>query len=157
MTRTAVLGSAHQQFQGESGCPVLLAKIFLFRFFRNYDDISAIPTQYEGRTRRHEREAGCGGRVWYCATSDANADGEAVWSRRPDAGAKRVEDVFMRDGDNKARSHRGEHGISRKPSCRECRRRRLTCGDLLVCFFIRTQGCGRGWRPAFPAPFFFRG
>jgi hypothetical protein len=63
------------------------------------------------------------------------ADGEAVWSRRPDAGAKRVEDVFTHDGDNKARSHRGEHGISRKPSRRECRRKRLTCGDLLVCFF----------------------
>jgi hypothetical protein len=30
---------------------------------------------------------------------------------------------------------RGEHGISRKPSRRECRRKRLTCGDLLVCFF----------------------
>jgi hypothetical protein len=39
------------------------------------------------------------------------------------------------DGDNKARSHRGERGISRKPSRRECRRKRLTCGDLLVCFF----------------------
>jgi hypothetical protein len=42
------------------------------------------------------------------------ADGEVVWSWRPDAGAKRVERVFTRDGDNKARSHRGDHGISRK-------------------------------------------
>jgi hypothetical protein len=38
---------------------------------------------------------------------DAIADGKVVWAWRPDAGAKRVKDVFMRDGDNKARSHRG--------------------------------------------------
>ena len=42
------------------------------------------------------------------------ADGEAVWSRRPDAGAKPLESYERGDGDNKARSHRGDHGISRK-------------------------------------------
>ena len=76
---SAQRGQFHQQFQGESGCPVLFSKIFLFRFFRNYDDVPAIPTQYEGRTRRHERETGCGGRRWHRRTNDANADGEVVW------------------------------------------------------------------------------
>jgi hypothetical protein len=32
-----------------------------------------------------------------------------------------------------------------------------TCGDLLVCFFICTRGCGCGWHPAFPAPSAFGG
>src|SRR5262249_44374358 len=49
---------------------------------------SAIPTQNEGRTRRHEREAGCGGRGRCRATSDADADGEVVWFWRPKAGVK---------------------------------------------------------------------
>jgi len=117
-----------------SGIPSPILKISL-SFFPKLCLPLAIPTHYEGRTRRHEREAGCGGRGGAARRAAFFADGEAVWSRRPDAGAKRVEDVFTRDGDNKARSHRGERGISRKPSRRECRRKRLTCGDLLVCFF----------------------
>jgi hypothetical protein len=49
-------------------------------------------------------------------TNDVVADGEVVWSWRPDAGAKSAM-MFPHhadDGDNKARSHRGEHEASRK-------------------------------------------
>src|SRR5262249_53686808 len=47
----------------------LSQKKFLFLFFRNCAYLPAIPTQHEGRTRRHEREAGCGGRGWCRTTS----------------------------------------------------------------------------------------
>jgi hypothetical protein len=40
----------------------------------------AVPPRQEGRTRRHERGAGCGGRGWLGETNEANADGEVVWS-----------------------------------------------------------------------------
>jgi len=48
----------------------------------------AVPPRQEGRTRRHDREAGCGGRAGLRLTSDAGADGEIVWSWPPDAEAK---------------------------------------------------------------------
>jgi hypothetical protein len=57
-------------------------------------------------------------------TSDMDADGEVVWSWRPDAGAKVAtmrEAHRAGDGDNKAWSHRGERGVSRKPLRGECR------------------------------------
>src|SRR5262249_43824074 len=101
-----------------------------------------------------KRGAGCDGRGQCRLTSDVAADGEVVWSWRPDAGAKRVEHVFTRDGDNKARSHRGEHGISRKPPRREGR----VCPvepvvTLLVCFLpLARQAAGAAGAPAFPAP-----
>jgi len=37
---------------------------------------------------RHERAVGCGGREALRTTSAGGADGEAVWSWRPDAGVK---------------------------------------------------------------------
>jgi hypothetical protein len=71
-------------------------------------------------SRRHKRgasrssrtlEAGCDGRgVLFDEPHDA--DGEVVWSWRPDAGASLCE-MTQSDGDNKARSHRGEHEASR--------------------------------------------
>jgi len=42
-----------------------------------------------------------------CETNMVRADGEVVWSWRPDAGAKLVE-RSAGDRDNKARSHRGD-------------------------------------------------
>ncbi len=48
----------------------------------------AVPPRQEGRTRRHERGAGCDGRGSVDKTSDVAADGEIVWSWRSDAGAK---------------------------------------------------------------------
>src|SRR5215813_9179786 len=57
------------------------------------------------------------------------------------------------DGDNKARSHRGDHGISRKTIAQgmpEC------FGEPVVtnscAFFYRARGCGCIEHPAFPAP-----
>ena len=49
---------------------------------------------------RHERGVGCGGRGLRRKTNDAGADGEAVWSWRPKAGAKLVDELTS-DGDNK--------------------------------------------------------
>ena len=59
-----------------------------------------------GRSSRHGGR-GCDGRAAR-ETNVACADGEVVWSWRPDAGAKSVE-RSAGDGDNKARSHRGDH------------------------------------------------
>src|SRR5262249_40665695 len=67
------------------------------------------------RTRGGMRWSG-----WRRRTSGVNANGEVVWSRRPDAGVKLL-DLPRGDGDKKARSHRGDHEISRKTSRRECR------------------------------------
>jgi hypothetical protein len=53
---------------------------------------SAIPPRQEGRTRRHEREAGCDGRDCIVRRAMRIADGKVVWSWRPWAGAKRAGD-----------------------------------------------------------------
>ncbi len=62
-------------------------KFFYFVFFE-IGDSSALSRLGKGRTRRHERGAGCDGRGDVDTTSDVAADGEVVWSWRPDAGAK---------------------------------------------------------------------
>jgi hypothetical protein len=67
-----------------------------------------VPPPHEGASRSSRTlEAGCDGRD---TLNDEQhiADGEIVWSRRPDAGAKSVE-RSADDGDNQARSHRGDH------------------------------------------------
>jgi hypothetical protein len=53
-------------------------------------------------------------------------------------------------------AHRGDHGVTVKPSRRECR---FESGEpvvtTLVCLlFICMRGCGCTWHPAFPAPSF---
>jgi len=134
----------------------LNGKIFLFLFFRNcaYLPPSRL-TMRGGRVvtnaRRDAVDAKCVARRAAFFSRTAKPCGPGAPMQVPS-----FSNLPRGDGDNKARSHRGEHGISCKPSRRECRRKRLTCGDLLVCFFIRTQGCGCGWRPAFPAPSSFR-
>jgi hypothetical protein len=83
------------------------------------------------------------------------ADGEVVWSSHPDADVKlammfthRADDGgkkarFTRESTKKTVNHRAGNAVAF----------RLTCGDLSLCAFIfRTQGCGCGERPAFPAP-----
>jgi len=66
------------------------------------------------------------------------ADGEVVWSWHPDAGVKLATMLAHRadDGGKKARSPRRVRRKPLKPSRRECRLFRRTCGDLLVCFLI---------------------
>jgi hypothetical protein len=63
--------------------------------------LGVIPARHEGRTRRHERGAGCDGRRPYRLTSDWPADGGGVWSWHPWAGAKSAEDHSAGDGDYK--------------------------------------------------------
>jgi len=69
-----------------------------------------VPPRQEGRTRRHEREAGCDGRERVVRRTTARSDGEGVQARRP-SGRCQVSwvDIPRGDGDNKAWSLRGEH------------------------------------------------
>jgi hypothetical protein len=86
------------------------------------------------------------------------ADGEAVWSRRPDAGAKPLESYERGDGDNNARSHRGDHGISRKAIAQgmpECFGEPVVTNSCALFYRARGRGCIK--HPAFPAPSLYQG
>ena len=63
--------------------------------------LRAVPPRQEGRTRRHERGVGCGGRGCDARRAALEADGQAVWSWRSEAGAKAAES-FADDGGNQA-------------------------------------------------------
>ena len=68
-------------------------------------------------------------------TNGAEADGEVVWSWRPDAGVKSMEATPPTTVANKP-GHRGEHEISRKPLRGECRVfSGVTVVTTLVCLF----------------------
>jgi hypothetical protein len=110
--------------QAEELCPDARTKIFLFPKMRNHAHLASVPPRQEGRIAIvTKRETGCDGREDVAKTNNIDADGKAVWSWRPDAGADSATMLSHRadDGDKKARSHRGDHGISRKPSRREGR------------------------------------
>ena len=81
------------------------------------------PASARGALRgRHERGAGCGGRFGDARRAALEADGEGVWSWRPDAGAKfSREAIVAKVTGAREPGPRGEHEISRKPSRRECR------------------------------------
>jgi hypothetical protein len=68
----------------------------------------------EGRTRRHERGSGMRWTWVRQQTTGARADGQAVWSWRPDAGAKfaKVQRALRMTGARKP-GPRGELGVSR--------------------------------------------
>jgi hypothetical protein len=53
-------------------------------------------------------------------TDALDADGEDVWSWRPDAGVKLAEEIPLMTGAREP-GPRGEHGVSRKPLRGECR------------------------------------
>src|ERR1700737_4426108 len=83
-------------------------------------------------------------------TSGRDADGEVVWSWRPDAGVKLAGSVPPMTVAKKP-GHRGEREGSRKPSCRESRMFPVEPVVLPPCFLLHgTHGCNR--HPAFPAP-----
>src|SRR5665647_1152886 len=89
-------------------------------------------------------------------TSAREADGEAVWSWRPDAGVKSRGAIHAAMVARKP-GHQGERGVSRKPPRRESRMPPL---DLYarVRFFVHV--CTRAYRfsggsPAFPAQWFY--
>jgi hypothetical protein len=98
----------------------LLAKIFRFSRSANQVYGSVIPCPPEGAYRdRHDTWCGMRWTRRYRLTSDANADGKAVWSWHPDAGVKLADVCRRRRLSSPAL--RGERGISRKPLRRECR------------------------------------
>ena len=90
-------------------------------------------------------------------TSAAAADGEIVWSWRPDAGAK-FDKTLTRlagDGGKKARSP-GRSRISRKTVAQGRPDDRPHLWFLPLCFFTAQGAMGARWYPAFPAPSRFR-
>ena len=62
----------------------IIAPIVHFRFSEICDLSCAIPPRQEGRTRRHERGAGCDGREGIVGRAMHFADGEVVWSLSQD-------------------------------------------------------------------------
>ena len=85
-------------------------------------------------------------------TSAGGADGEAVWSWRPDAGVKLARSVPPAMVARKP-GHQGERGVSRKPPRREGRiaSAEPVCSCAFFCAFCtRDRGCSA--HPAFPAP-----
>jgi hypothetical protein len=97
--------------------PDLTRKIFRFSSAPNGVFLRGIPPHGEGRTRRHDTwSAGCDGRDM-SRDERHDADGEVVWSWRPDAGAKLAENdplmTVAKEPGHRA-GHRGEHEISRK-------------------------------------------
>jgi hypothetical protein len=87
----------------------------------------------------------------FCATNEAIADGEIVWSWRPDAGAKFVGIRTTNDGGKKARSP-GRSRISRKTVAQGRPDDRPHLWFLPLCFFTAQGAMGARWHPAFPAP-----
>jgi hypothetical protein len=85
-------------------------------------------------------------------TSDTGADGEGVWSWRPDAGAKVAGDNLRMTG-AKEPGPRGEHDTSRKTIAQGMP---VDCGVPVVAnacaFYTCTRGRGCNAHPAFPAP-----
>ena len=82
----------------------------------NQQHLSRVPASEKRGVSRSSRtlEAGCGGRFGCALTNAAEADGEIVWSWRPDAGAKFSRTQFREsDGGKRARSP-GRARISRK-------------------------------------------
>jgi hypothetical protein len=92
-------------------------------------------------------------------TSASVADGEAVWSWRPDAGVKFAGNQnFPLMMVAKEPGHQGELGISRNPSRRESRMPPLDLYARVRCLLpicTRDRGCSA--HPAFPAPSCFEG
>jgi hypothetical protein len=117
-------------------CQPLRARIFFFRFYRNYALISPF---------RADEGAYASSRTW-CGMrwtgrcremSGTDADGEVVWSWRAHAGAKFVQSSrgFARATVANAGSP-GRSRISRKPSRREGR-----CDPRLYLWFSRSRKC----------------
>src|ERR1700730_5092463 len=87
------------------------------------------------------------------------ADGEAVWSWRPDAGVK-FRGKFSRGATvTKKPGHRGEHGISVKTIAQgmPVEPALLVVTTLMCFYFLHVRLWVRAAHPAFPAPLFFGG
>ena len=86
-------------------------------------------------------------------TNDVVADGEVVWSWRPDAGVKfaRRHERLRMMGARKAGSPGRARRTPLKPLRREGRMFGQTCGNCRQLFYL-LAGHGCGLHPAFPAP-----
>jgi hypothetical protein len=86
------------------------------------------------------------------------ADGQAVWSWRPDAGAKLAKTLarLAGDGGKRARSPGRARSKPLKPSRRECRTIAVCPWLLTPVLSCCTGGHGCNAHPAFPAPSAFR-
>ena len=117
-----------ERIQDVSQNQAAYGKIFL-PFFRKLCLSSRILIRSEGRPRI-ATDVGSGTRwtCWCRKASGANADGEIVWSRSPDAGIKRAGDLQATEANKPGTPRRSR--ISRKPLRRECRLFRLPCGCL---------------------------
>ncbi len=136
-------------------------KNFRLSFYRKICFPPSIPPHSEGRTRRHDtlrRGAMAAGLSGAFAQDDCQlADVQAVWSWRPDAGAKPVADLMGCAGDgSKQAGPRGELGADVHPSRREGRVCPAEPVVPAACIFFRRRATGLSRGPAFPAPSRFR-
>jgi hypothetical protein len=139
-------------------CPALFAKIFSFSAAANHFTLRRYPALTRGAFRdrhgRWERDAMDAA----CQKTNDIARGRrsrvVLTSRR----WRQVRGIhFADDGGKKARSPGRARSKLLKPLRGECRATRRDRGDLLACFLLLHEGCGRIGRPAFPAPSESRG
>ena len=117
---------------------------------------SGRPASARGRTRRHERGAGCGRRGSHHTTNDVDCGRRSRVVLTPQ-GWRQVSHHDVRgDGDNKVRS---PGRARRKPLKPSAQGRPAFSGEPVVtnscACFHRTRGCGCIGHPAFPAPSLF--
>jgi hypothetical protein len=84
--------------QADLGCPVPLAKIFLFRIFENRDLFTPFRAGKRGVSRSSRTWRGMRWTRMCRKTSGIDADGEVVWSWRALAGAKQATMLTHRAG-----------------------------------------------------------
>ena len=96
--------------------------------------------------------------LWRRKTSGANADGEVVWSWRPDAGAKFLRSKLLRDDGGKRARSPGRARISRKTiawGMPDVSGASAVNTRVHTPTTKRTRGCGCIGHPVFPAPSYF--
>src|SRR6201999_596806 len=84
---TSVLSARREKNQWNH-CPALVAKIFRFPFDPNHRLIACILSRWRGVSRSSRTLGWDAVDADALLTNSADADGEVVWSRRPDAGVK---------------------------------------------------------------------
>ena len=156
----------HKWSPGKSAktCPVLLLKIFRFRFEANHLPMAGVSFHKRGGSRSSRnagRDAVDAGHVvahFVCVDERRGYVRRSRVVLTPRRWRQVGDDVrsfrhHVGDGDKKARSPRRSRRKPLKPLRRECRAfSRCDRGDYLACFLHRTRDCGRAGRPAFPAP-----
>jgi hypothetical protein len=114
---TRMIRWANQQFR----CPAPFTKIFLFSFDPNHRLILCRPVPNEGRLAIVTNAGRDAVDATALLTNSANADGEVVWFRRPDAGVKSGGLIPARRRWQESRSPRRARRKPLKPLRREGR------------------------------------